>query len=214
MSLELARELVATLPVGRDGLFNPWRDVCPLDDLRNPDAGPEGRLRRLALHIARDVRFILVGEAPGYQGCRYSGVAFASERQLMDGVIPGIPRLPGRLTTRDRSFAEPSATIVWKALYRLGIAEQVVNWNALQMHPHRPGTPLSNRTPTDTELALGKPALQILRERFPRAGFVAVGRKAAVLLGEAGIAANATVRHPANGGANEFNSGLASLSRS
>lgn len=211
MSIELARALIATLPDGVDGLFNPWRDNCPLDDVRNPEAGPEGRLKRLAAHLDRSARFILVGEAPGYQGCRYSGVAFTSERQLLDGAIPGIERLSGRLTVRDASFTEPSATIVWRALYKLGIAEHVVNWNALQMHPHVPGKPMTNRTPTTAELALGQPALALLREHFSATGFIAVGRNAAKLLTGAGIQVVGTVRHPANGGANEFNSGLSSL---
>lgn len=211
MSAELARALAATLPAGVDGLFNPYRDRCELDDPRSPEGGPEGRLHRLAAHLSRSPRLVLCGEAPGFQGCRYSGVAFVSERQLLDGLIPGIDRLSGRLTTRDRSFAEPSATIVWKALFKLGIAEESITWNALQMHPHRPGAPWTNRTPTNAELAHGRTALHLLREAFPGLAFVAVGRKSAMLLADAGIEAAATIRHPANGGAVEFNAGLASL---
>lgn len=86
---------------------------------------------------------------------------------MVDGLIPGIGRLSGRLTTRDKSFAEPSETIVWKALFKLGIAEQAITWNALQMHPHRPGSPWTNRTPTSAELARSSAALHLLREAFP-----------------------------------------------
>lgn len=213
MSLELARALAATLPPGGPGLFNPYRDRCELDDPRSPEGGPEGRLQRLAAHLSRPARLVLCGEAPGFQGCRYSGVAFVSERQLIDGVIPGIDRLSGRLTTRDRSFAEPSATIVWKALFRLGIADQALAWNALQMHPYRPGSPWTNRTPTAAELDHGRAALLLLREAFPAMMFVAVGRKSTALLAAAGIEAAATIRHPANGGAVDFNNGLAELMR-
>ena len=44
-----------------------------------------------------------MGETPGYQDCRRSGVAFTSERQPMDGVIPCIPPIAGGLTSRERS---------------------------------------------------------------------------------------------------------------
>lgn len=213
MSIDLAYELAATLPSGREGLFNPYADRCPLDaDV--DDAGPEGRIRRLAAHLARSPRFVLLGEAPGYQGCRYSGVAFTSERQLLEGVIPGIEALRGRLTTRERSFAEPSATIVWKALYKLRLQEEVITWNALQMHPFRGGDFWTNRTPTGAELQLGHAALALLRKAYPRAGFVAVGKKAAGLLADAGVTPVATVRHPGKGGANEFNQGMADLASS
>ena len=207
-ALAFAQQLVETLPVRAPDLFNPWRDACP-EDL--PGNGPQEKLQRLAAHLDCDPRFILCGEAPGYQGCRHSGVAFTSERHLMDGVIPRIEPIRSRLTRRNPPYSEPSATIVWKALYQLGLAEDVVLWNALQMHPFRRNNTRSNRTPTPAEIALGRPALRLLVERFPKARVVAVGRKAADLLQDMGIAVEATVRHPANGGASLFTSGLADL---
>ncbi len=206
--MNLAEALVGTLPSGIHGLFNPWRESCPH---QAPDDGPNARLIRLARHLDCDPKFILVGEAPGYQGCRYSGIAFTSERLLGEGAIPRIPALTNRLSTRGKPFSEPSATIVWETLYRLGIAEHTILWNALQLHPYRPDTPWSNRTPTPFEIALGAPALRLLVRAFPSAKLVAVGKKAEGLLGEMGIGIAATVRHPANGGKTEFAAGLARL---
>jgi uracil-DNA glycosylase len=200
--------LVDTLPAGRSGLFNPWKDRCPHDAEGN---GPEARLQRLALHLDCEPEFILTGEAPGYQGCRYSGIAFTSERLLGEGAIPRIAALPERLSTRRLPFSEPSATIVWKTLYRLGIAERTILWNAMQLHPHRRDELWSNRTPTPEEIGLGEPALRMLIEAFPKAKVVAVGKKAEGLLGDMGIKVAGAVRHPANGGATEFASGLESL---
>ena len=211
MSIALARQLVATLPSGLPGLFNQWSDVCPDDE---PWNGPDAKLARLAAHLDCDPRFILCGEAPGHLGCRHSGVAFTSERLLLDGVIPRIPAEARRLTSRALPFSEPSATIVWKTLYRLGLAERVVMWNALQMHPHKAGDHRSNRTPTGAEIALGAPALKALVSAYPRARVVAVGRKAQGLLEDLGIACAATIRHPANGGAAAFAQGLAGLAGS
>ena len=204
----LAARLIETLPSGLPGLFNPWQDHCPHEVAGD---GPLPRMARLARHLDCDPAFILVGEAPGYQGCRYSGIAFTSERLLLEGAIPRIPALADRLSTRRLPFSEPLATIVWKTLCRLGIAERTILWNALQLHPHRLGEPWSNRTPTPDELALGVPALRCLIAAFPSAKVVAVGRKAEYLMMPMGITPAAIVRHPANGGATLFAAGIGAL---
>ncbi len=206
-ALQLATQLVDTLPVGRPGLFNPWRQSCPHD---LPINTIENKIARLAAHLDCDAKLILVGEAPGYQGCRYSGVAFTSERLLLEGKIPRMPELQGRLTDRGNPFSEPSATIVWGKLTELGIAGDVILWNSVQLHPHHPGQPHTNRTPSDEEVLLGLPALNLLRLHYPTATFVAVGNKADDILRAAGISAT-KVRHPANGGANKFRDGLEAI---
>lgn len=206
--LSLASSLTGTLPSGVGGLFNPWRDSCPHDADGN---GPAEKLDRLALHLDCSPEFILAGEAPGYQGCRYSGIAFTSERLLAAGTIPRIPALAGRLSTRRLPFSEPSATIVWKTLYRLGIEERTILWNAMQLHPYRSDNLWSNRTPTQEEIKLGEPALRILIETFPSAKIIAVGKKSEGLLREMSIPIAGAVRHPANGGATEFAAGLKGL---
>jgi uracil-DNA glycosylase len=104
-----------------------------------------------------------------------------------------------RLTSSARPYSEPSATIVWEELYRLGIEERTILWNALPMHPHKPGNKQSNRTPKSYEIKIGKPGLQILVDEFPKAKVVAVGRKAERSLKSMGIVPAATVRHPARG---------------
>jgi len=202
---KLAKLLTDTLPSGRPTLFNPWRDHCTDD---KPCNGPDAKLARLAAHLDCDPKFILCGEAAGYQGCRHSGIAFTSERLLREGRIPRILKMNHRLTSRVLPYSEPSATIVWKALYELGIEERTILWNALQMHPHRPGKEQSNRTPTSAEIAIGKPALRMLVDAFPSAKVVAVGKKAKGLLDSMGIVSAATVRHPAYGGATAFAKGL------
>lgn len=193
--------LIESIPAGVPGMFNPYKEHCPHDTREN---GPYHRQTRLDLHLNCDAKLILIGEAPGYQGCRYSGLAFTSERLLLDGSIPRIEGIQDRLSDRRLPFSEPSATIVWKTLYKLGIAENTVLWNAVQLHPFKEGDVWSNRTPTDNEVALGTPALRILAEAYPDARFVAVGRKAEAALVGADIAGLASVRHPANGGASDF----------
>lgn len=207
-SIELAERLIATLPSGIPGLFNPWRDSCP-DDLGNNDR--EAKLARLARHLDCSPRFILCGEAVGFAGGRHSGIAFTSERLLLEGAIPRVDKPDRRLTMRERPFSEPSATIVWKALYRFGIAEHTVLWNAVQLHPSKPGNIRSNRTPTSSEIALGETALRGLLDAFPQAMLIAVGRKAEELLRNMNVHPAGSVRHPANGGATAFSEGIGQL---
>jgi uracil-DNA glycosylase len=211
MNTDLAKALVDTLPIGTDRFYNPWTDRSVHDAELN---GPEARLIRLAQHLACEAKLILVGEAPGYQGCRYSGVAFTSEKLLMKGQIPRVDTAGARLTDCRLPFSEPSATIVWKKLHELRLAETTLLWNAVQLHPFKPGVPLSNRTPTRSELALGRGAINLLKEAFPDARWVAIGLKAEAQLAAAGIKDVSKVRHPANGGATEFAKGLADITKS
>jgi hypothetical protein len=204
----LAERLIATLPSGLPNLYNPWADICP-DDL--PHNTPKAKLARLSEHLNCTPRFILCGEAVGFAGGRHSGIAFTSERLLLEGAIPRLDAPTARLTHRERPFSEPSATIVWKTLHRLGIADSTILWNAVQLHPHKPGNIRSNRTPTDSEIALGEPALRGLLAAFPQAKLVAVGRKAEGLVRDMGVIPVGSVRHPANGGATAFAAGLAEL---
>lgn len=207
-NMKLAKKLVGTLPHGLENLFNPWVDLC-LDDLQCN--GPKEKIKRLADHLDCKPLLILCGEAGGFNGMRHSGIAFTSERLILEGAIPRVQTNEQRLTSRKLPFSEPSATIVWKTLYSHGVTEQTILWNALPLHPHKPGNHNSNRTPTLTELALGEPSLCILTKAFPKAHIVAVGRKAEGLLNDMGVKVAGAVRHPANGGATKFANGISEI---
>lgn len=204
----LAWHLVEPLASGLPGLFNPWKQRCEHD---TPSNVPEQRLNRLAQYLACEPKVLLIGEAPGYQGCRYSGIAFTSERLLMEGIIPRISKLDKRLCDRRLPFSEPSATVVWSCLRDVGLTETSVMWNALQMHPFKPNNVWSNRTPSPTEFKHGEESVKRLIAQFPNARVVAIGQKASVLLKNVGIEPYGAVRHPAYGGANEFRDGLKAL---
>lgn len=190
------------------GVFNPWRDSDPLDvaGRRAPDA----RIGRLVQHFRVNPSYLLIGEAPGYQGCHFSGVPFTNEALLCDGVIPRISRCE-RITTREKPWREPSATIVWNALRDHGIADDVVMWNAFAFHPHKPGDSMSNRAPTKTELQAGRGILRMVLKFFDGAQIVAVGKVAYAALRSLEYMPAACLRHPSMGGANAFRAGLARL---
>jgi hypothetical protein len=142
-----------------------------------------------------------VGEAIGYRGGRFSGMAFTSERLLARWGAPYAAS-----STHVAGWAEPSSTIIHGVLEEHGAELDAVLWNVVPAHPHRPGTPLSNRAPTVPEVAQGAPVLDaVIRWLQPQA-VVAVGRIAERLLGER---AHAAVRHPAQGGATACREGLA-----
>ena len=155
---------------------------------------------------------MLVGEAPGYRGCRLTGVPFTSEHLLMNN-MKGL-NLFGKqngyrlAAEKEKLMKETTATIIWETLIQLDI--MVLSWNAFPFHPHRQDNELSNRTPLRKELLIGqKPLLQIL-ELFPISMVVAMGNKAAESLNRLGIQYE-KVRHPAQGGRNGFIRGMAEL---
>ncbi|MFW2358169.1 uracil-DNA glycosylase [Hydrogenophaga sp.] len=207
-AMALAQELASLLPATREGLFNPYATVHPMDAAANT---PMAKLGRLGAHLDCDPEVILVGEAPGWRGCALSGVAFTSEDQLLSGAIPRVARLPERLSTNAGGpFKEATAEAVWGILYELGLAERAVLWNAIQMHPHQPDNALCNRTPTTSEVLEGKPAMLALRSAFPKAKLVAVGKKSQGLLARMGLACDLSVRHPSFGGKPEFQAAMRS----
>jgi hypothetical protein len=172
----------------------------------NQYRGPGGAERLANLRHYLDQRpgadVVALGEAAGYQGMRWSGIAFTSERDLMRWGDPF------RTTSdRDRVWSEPSGTIVHRVLEELGAEHRVVLWNTVPHHPHAPGVPLSNRRPTVEEIANGARFAERLLSLLQPAMVVAVGRVAEGVLG--GRAAY--VRHPANGGGAAFAAGFSRL---
>lgn len=205
------------------GVFNPWRDA---DLAYDTDPGaPAQRARHLEHYLSLRMphaRYILIAEAVGYQGGRFSGVAMTSERMLLGkarGINPewalpaGVFRRTSRPDLKPDGFAEPTATIVWSTLLALGVAPtEFMLWNAFPFHPYKPGEGLlSNRTPTPAELEVGGGFARRLVKACPQARVVAVGAKSESILAMVGIPTLGAVRHPANGGATAFRSQVRAL---
>jgi uracil-DNA glycosylase len=210
--LNLGKLVMSLSKFSAPNVFNPWSGVDPLDRITAAfDNGPNGRRTRLYQHFNCVPKYLLIGEAPGYQGCHFSGVPFTNEKLILDGAIPRVTQ-DGRITTRDRPWSEPSATIVWRTLHELGIAEETVMWNAFAFHPHKPGNPMSNRAPTRDELEFGKPFLHAVVEHFAHARVVAIGKVADATLRLCGVLRPyASVRHPSMGGARDFAGGMRAI---
>ena len=190
-------ELLADLARARIGAtFNQYADAGP-DDVPGAAAIRLANLRvYLGERAGADV--VALGEAAGYQGMRWSGIAFTSERDLARW---GDPYLP---TCAIRRWSEPSGTIVHRVLGELDAERRVILWNTVPTHPHRPGEPLSNRRPAVAEVEAGAEFAQRLIALVRPAPVVAVGRIAESVLGEGAT----YVRHPANGGGAAFAEGM------
>jgi len=176
--------------------FNQFREVGP-DDL--PDA-PRVRLGNLRHYLEEraDAEVLAVGEAAGYQGMRWSGIAFTSEFDLMRWGEPY-----RRSSRRARPWKEPSGTIVHGVLNELDAEHRVILWNTVPTHPHLSDRPLSNRRPLHEEIAAGTVFVERLVEILKPRLLVGVGRIACAALPHAQY-----VRHPAQSGATAFRQGM------
>lgn len=220
------QNLIQCLVSGAPGgaVFNPWRDVDPENDV-GPEA-PEIRRCHLQHFLSarlNTARLLLVGEAVGYQGGHFSGIAMTSERILLGhmkkrGLYPEhvLPNLTPQRTSRPEKmalgFTEPTATIVWGTLLHAGLsATDFILWNTFAWHPYNPQRGLlSNRKPTPTELDDSAEALSAFLRLFPGLQIVAVGNVAAETMEKFGQS-HVRVRHPAQGGATRFREQIRSL---
>lgn len=186
----------------RPGLFNQYRDRDPKLDLpRAPEIRREN-FRNYLDAFPKTPEYILVGEAAGPWGGRFSGIAFTSERQLAKGVLP----FKGQKTsTHEPPYLEYSGNIIWKAL--LPYFPHFFLWNAVPLHARKPGLPLSIRTPEKEELIEFAPVLKKLLSLLKPRTVIAAGKSAQYALEFLKIKA-LYVRHPSQHGVNEFRAGI------
>jgi hypothetical protein len=209
----------------RGAVFNPWWQVDEQNDVdRN---APETRRRHLIVYLRQRLdkaNVTIVGEALGYRGGHFSGIPMTSERMLLGKqpnivvplqIISGIK--PQRTSKPEKcadGFSEPTATIVWGTVLRLGLKpDEFVLWNAFPWHSfdRRRGL-LSNRMPNKSEQLSGRPVLKAFLELFPCEQIVALGKIAAAQLEQLGVNVHC-IRHPASGGAKLFRQQIAKIVR-
>ncbi len=202
-----------------DDLFSPWWDSDPDNDI-SPDA-PAIRREQLGVYLSERLdtaRYLLVGEATGYQGGHFTGIAMTSERLLLGGLESrGVkpeqvfatiaPRRTSKPSVKAHGFSEPTATIVWSHLAAMEIdTYRVIIWNSCPWHSWNKSSQkgiLSNRTPRTSETLAGEATFRRLLAITNIEHILAVGKRAQVLLNRMNIDAP-VVRHPAMQGANEF----------
>lgn len=207
-----------------ENTFNPWADHDERYEIENAVAIRRKNLEDyLALRLGK-ARILLIAEACGYQGGHFSGIAMTCERMLLNQHPKVTSRMilgrEGTRTSRmdspfitkaaqkEKGFNEPTDSVVWSACLEAGLTlDEFLLWNIFPFHPYKKGNLLTNRTPTDEELAIG---LTYTKELLALTGplpLFAIGRKSEVTLTEAGFSVTG-LRHPANGGAGIFRAQL------
>ena len=225
MSVESLERLVRLLKQSPPGaVFNPWWQVDTQNDIdRN---APVIRRKHLGAYLHKrlgKVQLVVIGEALGYRGGHFTGIPMTSERILLGkkenaGIKPEhvFSSFNARRTSKREQctdgFSEPTATIVWSSLLRLGLKpEEFVLWNTFPWHSFDPRRGmLSNRTPTNKERSAGLSALKGFLDLFPCNEIVALGNVAASQLKELNAEMH-QVRHPASGGAKLFRQQIAKI---
>jgi hypothetical protein len=207
--------LLADSPAGN--VFNPWRDVDPDHDAT--PLAPKWRRENLKAYLdARltRVRWVLVAEAVGFRGGKFSGVAMTCERLLPQSDVPHKRTsnidIPLSRADREQGVLEPTATIVARTLAGASVdPHDVILWNTFAWHPHKPGDRLTNRTPTPAELSHGLPVLREMLELVAGKRVIAIGKTCLRTMHDTLGLDVPCVRHPANGGATAFSTGVRAI---
>jgi len=208
-------------------VFNPWWQADDKNDIGENALGI--RRKQLRAYLGDRLgkaRLAIVGEALGYRGGHFTGIPMTSERILLGrnknvgiGAKQFFSDIVACRTSKPEicrdGFSEPTATIVWSSLLKLGIKPtEFVLWNAFPWHSFDPDERLlSNRTPTRSERAAGVPVLKAFLKLFPCDQVVALGRIATAQLEAIDVDASRLrgIRHPASGGAKLFRKQIAEV---
>ncbi len=201
----------------KSGIFNPWWESDKNHDISVQ--APAIRRRQLFHYLserAGKAKYLLLGEAIGYQGGHFTGIPMTSERILLGGhkkrgilpehVFTGIkPKRTSKASLKPLGFTEPTGTIVWGQIAQTNFSpEAFVLWNAFPWHPYKVSVGLlSNRTPATDEFQAGTDILKQLVKITGTEKIIAVGEKSYAILNQLGFK-SIKVRHPANAGARKF----------
>jgi hypothetical protein len=149
---------------------------------------------------------LLIGEAPGYRGCKLTGIPFTSGFVIKNSKHNIFKEIGSEIILH-QVISENTATILWDFL---GNDRPVpILWNAFPFHPYNRGMPESNREPDVQELEEGKKYLKIVYEIFKPKNICSLGRVGEITFKE--LFPNEKIiyiRHPSRGGKNEFINGM------
>lgn len=154
-------------------------------------------------------KVMLIGEAPGYHGCRLSGIAFTSEDKFTEDIIPGImgKDLGYKIYSKGEPEREFSASTVWPKLKDWYNAHGSVPllWNICPFHPHKENDFMSNRTPKKKEIERGIKYFLELVDIFDIQHIGCIGKKSYNTIKTMGLNTSLEyLRHPSCGGKTEF----------
>jgi len=179
-----------------DTVFNQYQDA----DIRN-------NLKLYLEYLVQNNHGVLmIGQAPGYNGCRLTGIPFTSGDVVRRAQHLIFKEIGGRIRSH-RVASEPTATILWEFF---GNDKPVpVLWNAFPFYAHERGEPKEDREPTRSEIEEGKVYLKMVHDVFQPKTLCSLGRIGQRILegvfpGEEIV----YIRHPSYGGKKAFIEGM------
>lgn len=154
---------------------------------------------------------LLVGEAPGYKGCKLTGIPFTSGKVFENPKHKLLKFLKTRLILSEID-SENTATIVWEYLTRT--KRTPLFWNSFPFHPHPKDNLDKNRAPTKEEITVGAVFLRELYDIFQPVAVAGIGIKGADCACRCFPEMDINmVRHPSFGGKKDFIKGMNKLYR-
>jgi hypothetical protein len=197
----LLEEKLFSLP-STNILFNAYHESNPDADLPDGHLIRQENFRNYLNSFDREPPLLVLGEAAGPWGCRFSGVPFTSEEQICSQDFP----FSGKQSSQRASpHRENTAKIFWTAMQ--SFHPNFFVWNCVPFHPHLLEDSLSVRSPSGEELIRFYPLLKALLSLLHPWRVVAVGRKAEQALRNLEYPC-IYVRHPSHGGATEFRAAI------
>jgi len=180
-------------------VFNPYRDPGQLNNLRE----------YLNYLVLNPFPVMLVGESPGYKGCRLTGIPFTSGFVVRNSPHRMFEEI-GKKIVLEKEVSEATGTIMWKYLGR--DKPVPILWNSYPFHPFRRRKPESNRKPTSPEVQEGIVYVKMIYEIFKPQIICSIGRVGEGILKETFPEMEIHyIRHPSRGGKSEFMSGMDSV---
>jgi hypothetical protein len=149
---------------------------------------------------------LLAGEAPGYKGCKITGIPFTSGDVFQNVAHPLLMQLKDKLSLI-KIEAENTATIVWN--YLTTKDNTPLFWNSFPFHPHNCGNLNSNRAPNRAEKTQGTEYLKALQRIFEPEIVAGIGNVGVECAKKAFPSIKITyIRHPSFGGKSDFIKGM------
>lgn len=178
-------------------VYNPYKDKNAVNNLRE--------YLGLFLTNVQHVN-MLVGEAPGYLGCRITGIPFTSSEQLTNTTHPLLSKIRQKLNFSSMQ-SENTANFMWDVL--ADKKDIPLLWNSFPFHPHKAGNPETNRAPNAVEISVGREFLVDLYELFQPVKVASIGRQGEKALKAAFPEREISyIRHPSYGGKADFVAGM------
>lgn len=197
--MSLIEEFITELVMHKNTatVSNPYLDQNIADNLR---------LYLNAMIKMEGKRILLVGEAPGYKGCKITGIPFTSGKAFERFDHPLLKDIGSQLKL-SKIESENTATIVWEYLSKKACTP--LFWNSFPFHPHPKGNENKNRAPTSEEVKIGIAHLKRLHSIYKPDVIAGVGGKGVECAKKSFPKDNIVyIRHPSFGGKSEFIAGM------